>query len=75
MTYHYQTMTGAGLNVAEFVACPNCAHQLTFHRSTHPDIDACGFESYSFVCRECGAALAGIIDPADETLLLSEAIA
>lgn len=37
-----------------------------------PEIDSCGFESYRFECRECGAHIAGIIDPADDTLLLSE---
>ena len=52
--------------------CPNCHARLRFHRSPTPDIDACGFESYRLDCRECGAALAGIIDPADDALLLSE---
>jgi hypothetical protein len=45
---------------------------LTFWRSNPPQIDACGFESYRLDCPECGAALAGIIDPADDALLLSE---
>jgi hypothetical protein len=52
--------------------CPNCHAGLNFRRSRTPDIDACGFESYRLDCRECGAALAGIIDPADDALLLSE---
>jgi hypothetical protein len=52
--------------------CPNCHAELRFRRSLTPDIDACGFESYRLDCRECGAALAGIIDPADDVLLLSE---
>ncbi len=43
-----------------------------FCRSRTPRIDACGFESYSLECQECGARLAGIIDPYDEELLLSE---
>ena len=73
MTYHYQTMYGVGLNAADSVACPSCSRQLVFRRSDHPAIDACGFESYRFECQECGAPLAGIIDPADEMLLLSEA--
>lgn len=72
MTYHYQAMCGNGLDTADSVACPNCSRQLTFRRSNHPAIDACGFESYCFECLECGTPLAGIVDPADETLLLSE---
>jgi hypothetical protein len=54
------------------LVCPNCHSRLSFHRSATPDIDACGFESYRLDCRECGAALAGIVDPADEALLLTE---
>jgi len=56
---------------AQIVACPACAARLMFSRSDAPDIDACGFESYRFACRECGTALAGIIDPSDDALLLS----
>jgi len=43
-----------------------------FRRSLRPLIDSCGFESYSFACRECAAPLGGIVDPCDDTLLLSE---
>jgi hypothetical protein len=43
-----------------------------FCRSRTPDVDACGFESYSLECHECGGRLAGIIDPYDDELLLSE---
>jgi hypothetical protein len=39
-----------------------------------PRIDECGFESRSFECEKCGATLAGVIDPFDETLLLSEIV-
>jgi hypothetical protein len=53
-------------------ACPGCGAQLTFGRSATPPIDACGFESYRLECHACGAPLAGIIDPADDALLLSE---
>ncbi len=53
------------------VACPACDALLTFSRTSFPHIDECGFESYRFECKECGAPLAGIIDPADEALLLS----
>jgi len=52
--------------------CPKCHTRLNFRRSANPDIDSCGFESYRLDCPECGAALAGIIDPADDALLLSE---
>ena len=52
--------------------CPKCHAWLNFHRSAKPDIDSCGFESYRLECQECGAALAGIIDPADDALLLTE---
>jgi ribosomal protein L37AE/L43A len=73
MTYHYQAMSGVELDAADSVVCPSCNRQLAFRRSDHPIIDACGFENYCFECQECGTLLAGIIDPADETLLLSEA--
>jgi hypothetical protein len=43
-----------------------------FCRSRTPQIDACGFESYRLECKECGLPLAGIVDPFDDTLLLSE---
>jgi hypothetical protein len=56
---------------AYVVACPNCHAQLTALRSSVPVIDACGFESLSLVCEQCGAALAGIVDPADDALLLT----
>ena len=57
--------------LAHVVACPNCHAELTAVRSGFPAIDSCGFESYRMECEECGAQLAGIIDPADEALLLS----
>ena len=53
-------------------ACPACAAPVTFSRTSTPRIDACGFESYRLECHECGAWLAGIIDPLDDDLLLSE---
>jgi hypothetical protein len=43
-----------------------------FRRSCAPNVNACGFESYNLECHECGARLAGIIDPYDDELLLSE---
>jgi hypothetical protein len=54
------------------LACPKCTARLTFSRSSTPQIDACGLESYSLVCKECGVPFAGIVDPFDDTLLLSE---
>jgi len=52
-------------------ACPACHAQLTYRRSASPRIDACGFESYAFDCARCGATVAGVIDPLDDTLLLA----
>jgi len=57
---------------APIVACPACGARLAFHRHSTPRIDACGFESYSLECEKCGAAFAGIVDPFDDTLLLTE---
>ena len=52
---------------AQPVACP-----FAFCRSENPVIDACGFESYTFACKECGASLSGIVDPFDNALLITE---
>lgn len=57
---------------AQAASCPRCTAHLLLHRSSLPFIDECGFESYDFECTECGAALAGIIDPYDDALLLAE---
>ncbi len=57
---------------AAVVACPACSARLALQRNSTPHIDACGFESYSLECKECGVPFAGIIDPFDDTLLLSE---
>jgi uncharacterized Zn finger protein len=57
---------------AQLVACPNCNAQLEFCRSDAPHIDDSGFESYGLECKECGAVLAGIIDPYDDALLLAQ---
>jgi DNA-directed RNA polymerase subunit RPC12/RpoP len=53
------------------VACPKCDASLKFYRSDKLHIDECGFESYSFKCRACGSTLVGIIDPADDKLLMT----
>ena len=68
-------MSGVELKLivdANGVACPACAALVKFSRTSTPRIDACGFKSYSLECHECGARLAGIIDPLDDELLLSE---
>jgi hypothetical protein len=57
---------------AQAVACPKCHAHFAFSRSHEPFIDACGFESYALECHQCGASLAGIVDPFDDTLLISE---
>jgi DNA-directed RNA polymerase subunit RPC12/RpoP len=55
----------------EKVACPKCDASLRFYRSDKPHVDDLGFESYSFKCSACGSMLVGIIDPADDKLLLT----
>jgi hypothetical protein len=56
---------------AQTVVCPLCSAQSLFWKSLRPQIDSCGFESYSLHCNECGVALVGIVDPADDVLLLT----
>ena len=53
------------------VTCPKCKIGSKLLRSSIPQIDSCGFESYSFQCESCKSSLAGIIDPMDEELLVS----
>jgi hypothetical protein len=57
---------------AELIACPKCNAQLAFARSDAAHVDECGFEIYHLTCEECKAPLVGIVDPADDALLLSE---
>jgi hypothetical protein len=52
-------------------ACSKCDTSLKLYRSDKPYIDECGFESYAFKCSACGSMLVGIIDPADDTLLVT----
>jgi hypothetical protein len=52
-------------------SCPKCRVSLKLLRSSIPQIDSCGFESYSFQCECCKCSLAGIIDPMNEELLVS----
>jgi hypothetical protein len=60
-------------NVSKSVkaACPKCDTSLKLYRIDKPYIDECGFESYAFKCSTCGSMLVGIIDPVDDTLLLT----
>jgi hypothetical protein len=53
------------------VKCPKCEASSKFFRAAFPHIDTCGFESYSFRCECCGSAIAGIINPLDDELLVS----
>jgi hypothetical protein len=61
----------SSVSKSEKVACPKCQAWIRFYRSEMPHIDECGFESYSLKCRVCGSALVGIIDPADDKILLT----
>jgi len=60
------------ISATQLIGCPRCSARLRFQRNSFPLIDGCGFESYSLACDQCGAQLAGIIDPVDDQLLLSE---
>ena len=61
----------SNVSKSDKVACPKCDALLEFYRSKKPHIDECGFESYSLKCRACGSMLVGIIDPADDALLVT----
>ena len=56
---------------ALLVKCPKCEVSSKFFRTPFPRIDTCGFENYSFRCECCGGAIAGIINPLDDELLVS----
>jgi len=60
---------------AQAAACPRCGAHFVLCRSAYPFIDACGLESYILACQECGASLSGIVDPFDDTVLISEVAA
>ncbi len=75
MKHYCPTVNLADLTKAlalPILACPACSARLAFRRNSMSRIDACGFESYSLECKECGVPFAGIVDPFDDTLLLSE---
>ena len=65
------TIKTSNATKSEKVACPKCDASIELYRSDQPHIDESGFESYSFKCRACGSMLIGIIDPADDTLLVT----
>jgi RNase P subunit RPR2 len=65
------TIKTSNLSKPEKVVCPKCDGPLIFYRSEKPHIDECGFENYSLKCRTCGSSLVGIIDPFDDSLLLT----
>jgi hypothetical protein len=72
MRNEFATISASDAAARDTPQCPKCHAHLNFRRSAYPAIDSCGFESYRLDCQECGAALAGVIDPADDALLLSE---
>jgi hypothetical protein len=53
-----------------FVKCPSCSSPISL-RSEQARVDSLGFEIYRVKCKDCGAMLIGLIDPYDESLLLS----
>ena len=71
MSVQAANTTAEAAEAVELIACPHCGAQLMFGRSRIPLIDACGFESYHLDCDTCGTPLGGVIDPADDALLLS----
>jgi hypothetical protein len=65
------TIKTSNATKSEKVACPKCDASIKLYRSDRPYIDESGFECYSFKCWACGSMLIGIIDPADDTLLVT----
>jgi phage FluMu protein Com len=64
-------LTMRSFDTALVVRCPKCKTCSKLYRPTDPQIDSCGFESYSFHCGGCHSPLAGIVDPLDDELLVS----
>ena len=56
----------------QIIECPKCGACMPFSRAEFAQIDSSGFESYRLSCRACAVSLAAVVDPCDETLLLSE---
>jgi hypothetical protein len=61
-------LLGAGLQSFEQEPAVN----RKIHPIAAPHIDRCGFENYRSECVQCDTALAGIVDPSDNKLLLSQ---
>jgi hypothetical protein len=55
------------------VECPRCGAQLTAGRIRTATIDSCGFETHNIQCGKCDVRLVGMIDPVDDTLLVTPA--
>jgi hypothetical protein len=53
-------------------ACPSCQAGVVVQRTLTPHIDSSGFENYVLKCNQCKEWLICIIDPYDDTLLLTE---
>ena len=62
--------TTLAYNTTIVASCPKC-RVPEIVSILIPQIDSCGFESYSFRCTGCASSLAGIIDPSDDELLAS----
>jgi hypothetical protein len=50
--------------------CPKCNHSVSCAES-EGRFDAEGFESYQIDCAHCRMRRVGVVDPADDALLLS----
>jgi hypothetical protein len=50
---------------------PSLLTDITVVRSLHPEIDSIGFESYLVRCGCSESVLGGIVDPIDDTFLVS----
>jgi hypothetical protein len=49
--------------------CPKCKTYFLFFGATQ--IDRCGFESFSYLCIECGRTLGCIVEPISREILVS----
>ncbi len=54
------------------VNCPKCKARLWLYGMLATSTDSCGFENYCLKCDACGIQFAGVVDPYDDVLLLSE---
>jgi hypothetical protein len=73
---HCRTLFAAAFGAAAVpvtVDCPQCDTSFPFHGPSNPRFDSSGFECCKLKSAHCGVSLAGVIDPYDDTLLLSPA--